>query len=73
MGKNFDSLDGWREENGIKNSKGEVKKYEGGCEYDATAEAIKAYLAAEAKKQAQLEAAKKKPQPKKEEERELGL
>lgn len=30
-----DFLDGWREE---------TRVYEGGCEYDATAEAIKQYL-----------------------------
>lgn len=56
---NYDALDGWREEVGIKNSKGEVKHYAGGCEYDPTAEAIMAYereqarLAKEAAKQPQ--------------------
>lgn len=40
---NYDSLDGWREEVGIKNSKGEVKHYAGGSEYDPTAEAIMEY------------------------------
>lgn len=40
---NYDALDGWREEVGIKNSKGEVKHYAGGCEYDPTAEAIMEY------------------------------
>ena len=48
--ENKDFLDGWREENGIKNSKGEVKHYAGGCEYDATAEAIRAYLLEEERK-----------------------
>jgi len=42
--ENKDFLDGWREENGIKNSKGEVKHYAGGCEWDPTAEAIRRYL-----------------------------
>ena len=42
--ENKDFLDSWREEVGIKNSKGEVKHYEGGSEYDPTVEAIKAYL-----------------------------
>ena len=56
---NYDALDSWREEVGIKNSKGEVKHYAGGCEYDPTAEAIMAYereqarLAKEAAKNAQ--------------------
>lgn len=40
----YDSLDGWREEVGIKTSKGEIKHYAGGCEYDPTAEAIRAYM-----------------------------
>lgn len=46
----YDSLDGWREEVGIKNSKGEVKHYAGGSEYDPTAEAIRAYIEEEARK-----------------------
>ena len=41
---NKDFLDSWREEVGIKNSKGEVKHYAGGSEYDPTAEAIMAYM-----------------------------
>lgn len=48
--ENKDFLDGWREENGIKNSKGEVKHYAGGCEWDATAEAIREYLLEEERK-----------------------
>lgn len=40
---NYDALDGWREEVGIKNSKGEVKHYAGGCEYDPMVEAIREY------------------------------
>lgn len=51
MDQKYDGLDGWREEVGIKNSKGEVKHYEGGSEYDPTAEAIKAYMEAEKRKQ----------------------
>ena len=44
MNKNiYDGLDGWREENGFKNSKGETLHYEGGSEYDPTYEAILAY------------------------------
>lgn len=42
--ENKDFLDSWREENGMKNSKGEVKHYAGGSEYDPTAEAIRAYM-----------------------------
>lgn len=42
--ENYDFLDGWREEVGIKTRKGEVKCYAGGSEYDATAEAIRAYM-----------------------------
>lgn len=48
--ENKDFLDSWREENGIKNSNGEVKHYEGGCEYDATAEAIRQYMLEEERK-----------------------
>lgn len=44
MNENYDFLDSWKEENGIKNSKGEVKHYAGGSEYDPTAEAIRAYM-----------------------------
>lgn len=43
MEQKYDSLDGWRESVGIKNSKGVVKHYAGDCEYDPTAEAIRAY------------------------------
>lgn len=39
----YDPLDGWRDEVNIKNSKGEVRRYAGGSEYDPTAEAIMAY------------------------------
>ena len=53
MDNRYDSLDGWREENGIKNSKGEVKHYAGGCEYDPMVEAIKAYEAEQKKKAAE--------------------
>lgn len=51
MEQKYDALDSWREEVGIKNSKGEVKHYEGGCEWDPTAEAIKAYLEEQKKKE----------------------
>lgn len=47
-----DFLDGWREA---------TRKYEGDCEYDATAEAIKAYLRYEQEKKEQ----EKKEQEKK--------
>ncbi|MBE7074776.1 MAG: hypothetical protein E7376_02210 [Clostridiales bacterium] len=40
----YDSLDGWRKEVGITTSKGEKVRYEGGCEYDATAAAIMEYM-----------------------------
>lgn len=52
MDKNpkYDSLDGWREEVGIRTTKGEVKHYAGGCEYDLTAEAIRAYMAEQERK-----------------------
>lgn len=52
MDKNpkYDSLDGWREEVGIRTTKGEVKHYAGGCEYDPTAEAIRAYMAEQERK-----------------------
>lgn len=39
----YDALDSWREEVGIKTTKGEVKHYEGGSEYDPTYEALIAY------------------------------
>jgi hypothetical protein len=55
----YDSLDGWREEVGIKTSKGEVKHYAGGSEYDPTAEAIRAYIEEEARKAKAAEQAKK--------------
>ena len=51
MDQKYDALDGWREEVGIKNSKGEIKHYEGGSEHDATYEALVAYI----KKQKQKE------------------
>ena len=51
MDQKYDALDSWREEVGIKTSKGEVKHYEGGSEWDPTAEAIKAYLKAQEQKQ----------------------
>ena len=53
----YDSLDGWRQEVGIKTSKGEVKHYAGGCEYDPTAEAIMAY---EREQEAKRKAAEKR-------------
>lgn len=42
--ENKDFLDSWREEVNIKNSNGDIKRFEGGCEYDPTAEAILAYM-----------------------------
>lgn len=54
----YDSLDGWREEVGIKTSKGEIKHYAGGCEYDPTAEAIRAYMQEEERKKQQAEKSK---------------
>ena len=39
----YDGLDSWREENGMKTTKGETKHYEGGSEYDPTYEAILEY------------------------------
>lgn len=53
MDQKYDALDGWREEVGIKTTKGEIKHYEGGCEWDPTAEAIRAYMEAEKRKQQQ--------------------
>lgn len=54
MNKNiYDALDSWREENGMQTSRGTIKHYEGGCEYDPTAEAIRAYMEAEKRKQQQ--------------------
>ena len=47
----YDGLDSWREEVGIKTTKGETKHYEGGSEYDATADAIRAYNEEQIKKQ----------------------
>lgn len=44
MGSNYDSLNSWKEENGMKTSKGEIKHYAGGSEYDPTAEAIRSYM-----------------------------
>lgn len=71
----YDSLDGWRKEVGIKTSKGEVRHYAGGCEYDPTAEAIMAYeREQEAKrKAAEKKPVAKKPEPKKEKEEEMSL
>lgn len=63
---NKDFLDGWREEVGIKNSKGEIKHYEGGCESDPTADAIREYMRQEALKE-------KAEKAKKAEAEELGL
>ena len=40
---NYDALDGWREEVGIKKSNGQTIHYEGGCEYDPMAEAVMEY------------------------------
>ena len=52
MNKNiYDALDSWREENGMQTTKGVVKHYEGGCEYDPTAEAIRAYIENEKRKE----------------------
>jgi len=48
----YDGLDSWREENGMRTTKGTVKHYEGGCEYDPTYEAIKAYEEEQKRKQA---------------------
>ena len=44
MNHKYDALDIWREENGFKTTTGRTVKYEGGSEYDPTAEAIKAYI-----------------------------
>ena len=70
MDDRYDSLDGWRKEVGIRTSKGEVRHYAGGCEYDPTAEAIMEYEREQARKKAAAEAkkaeAKKAEQPKKE-------
>lgn len=55
MDQKYDALDSWREEVGIKTTKGEIKHYEGGCEYDETAEAIRAYLEAQKKQQEDLQ------------------
>ena len=44
MNHKYDALDSWREENGFKTTTGRTVKYEGGSEYDPTAEAIKAYI-----------------------------
>ncbi len=50
MDQKYDALDSWREENGIKKPNGERIRYEGGCEDDSTAEAIRRYLQEEQKK-----------------------
>ena len=55
MKKYYDYLDGWREDVGIKNSKGEVKRYEGDSEYDPTAEAIKANIREEERRKKEQE------------------
>ena len=44
MNHKYDALDSWREENGFKTTTGRTVKYEGGSEYDPTAEALKAYI-----------------------------
>lgn len=46
--ENKDFLNGWREENGINGA----KHYAGGCEGDATADAIREYMLAERKRTA---------------------
>ena len=51
MKENYDALDGWREEIGMKNSRGEVKHYSGGSEHDATYEALVAYIKEQKKKE----------------------
>lgn len=50
MDQKYDALDSWREEVGIRTTKGEVKYYEGGSEYDPTAEAIRRYMEQERRK-----------------------
>lgn len=50
MDQKYDALNSWREENGIKKPNGERIRYEGGCESDPTAEAIRRYLQEEQKK-----------------------
>ena len=52
--ENKDFLNGWREENGI----GAKKHYAGGCEGDATADAIREYMLAEERKRTAVENAK---------------
>ena len=47
MDSHYDSLRGWREENGI----GTSVHYAGGCEYEATYEAILAYEREQAAKE----------------------
>ncbi|MBE7082220.1 MAG: hypothetical protein E7378_00865 [Clostridiales bacterium] len=49
----YDGFDGWREENGFETTKGTKKHYEGGCEYDPTAEAILEYMRAQELKKKQ--------------------
>ena len=49
--QHYDHLNSWKEENGIKKSNGETIKFEGGSEYDYTAEAIKAYNEEEKRKE----------------------
>ncbi len=52
--ENKDFLNGWREENGINGA----KHYAGGCEGDATADAIREYMLAEERKRTALENSK---------------
>ena len=49
--ENKDFLNGWREENGINGA----KHYAGGCEGDATADAIREYMLAEERKRTAVE------------------
>ena len=44
MDQKYDALDSWREEVGIKTTKGEIKKYSGDPEHDPTYDAIVAYI-----------------------------
>ena len=56
---NYDALDGWREEVGIKKSNGQTIHYEGGCEYDLTAELIREYERRQAELARQAQAREK--------------
>ena len=64
---NYDALDGWREEVGIKKSNGQTIRYEGGCEDDPTAEAIREY------ERMQAELARREQEKAKGPEKELDL